>query len=169
MNNTVKKNVTAKLGDKYSYKYTDLAQVNKALYEMGITYYQYFENYNGFDYVMTVPIINGEEKPPRRGCRLVDAELRGLTNPVMQYGSAITFCRRYSLLMAFGLATEDTDAAEFTKEKKASENQVKSIQRNCTDETCELICKKYGVEHLEDLTMNQASEVIGNFKNGRVY
>jgi hypothetical protein len=68
---------------------------------------------------MTVPIIGGEEKAPRRGCRVVQATLQGVKNPAQEQGSALTYARRYSLLMAFGLATEDDDAASLTvKETK---------------------------------------------------
>lgn len=166
MSNTVSKNMTAKIGEKYGYKYTDLAQVNKALFEMGITYYQYIENYNGADYIMTVPIINGEEQPPRRGCKLVDAELRGVSNPVQEYGSAITYCRRYSLLMCMGLATEDNDAQGFSKPKelKATPNQLKKIRELYTNE--QSITKYFKVDRLEDLTIENANEVISAKQNG---
>lgn len=91
-------------------------------------------------------------------------------------GKADTYAYKYCLMSCYKISTGDDPDQNASDEsgyknvpRKASENQVKSIQRNCTEETCELICKKYGVEHLEDLTMNQASEIIGNFKNGRVY
>ena len=51
----------------YGYKYTDLAEINNALEAMGVSYYQFTETENGVDYIFTVPIIDGEERPPRRG------------------------------------------------------------------------------------------------------
>jgi hypothetical protein len=60
---------------------------------------------------MTVCIKDGKEEAPKRGCRVVEAVLKGTTNPVQQYGASLTYCRRYSVLMAFGLACSDDDAA----------------------------------------------------------
>ena len=114
MGNTLFKNTQG-----YGYKYTDISEIHKWLEENSIEYYQFIEPIDGNDYVYTVPIINGEEMPPRRGCRVITATLGGKTNPAQEQGSGITYARRYSLLMAFGLATTDDDAACMTKEKKA--------------------------------------------------
>ena len=111
MGNTLFKNTQG-----YGYKYTDISEIHKWLEENSIEYYQYIEPIDGIDYVYTVPIINGEEMPPRRGCRVITASLSGKTNPAQEQGSGITYARRYSLLMAFGLATTDDDAACMTKE-----------------------------------------------------
>lgn len=127
MSNTITKNRTAKIptksGKEYSYTYTDLASINKWLDENGLDYYQEIETneMNGKDYIMTYRYINGEwEEKPKRGCQVVDSILTGNTNPVQQYGSSLTYCRRYSLCLAFGLAMEDNDGAdlsEMTKEE----------------------------------------------------
>ena len=111
MGNTLFKNTQG-----YGYKYTDISEIHKWLEENSIEYYQYIEPVEGNDYIYTVPIINGEEMPPRRGCRVITASLSGKTNPAQEQGSGITYARRYSLLMAFGLATTDDDAACMTKE-----------------------------------------------------
>lgn len=116
MNGTIKKKVNG-----YNYKYADLAAVHEYLESVGITYYQYTETAgNGQDYIMTV-VINkdGKESAPRRGARLVEATLQGKSNPAQEYGSSLTYARRYSLLMALGLATEDDDAESLTNAKEA--------------------------------------------------
>lgn len=113
------KTTLAKNKEGYGYKYTELADINNYLVSIDTYYYQYIERIDNEDYIMTVPIIGGEEKAPRRGCRVVQATLQGVKNPAQEQGSALTYARRYSLLMAFGLATEDDDAASLTvKETK---------------------------------------------------
>ena len=116
---TIKKNQVANIptknGNKYSYQYVDIAQIHEYLESENMSYYQYIDRIDNDDYIMTVRIINGEEKPPLRGSRVVDATLFGSDNPAQKQGSALTYARRYSLLMAFGLATEDDDANSLNK------------------------------------------------------
>ena len=95
----------------YNYKYTDLAEIHSYLESRGWSYYQYIDVIDVNDYVMTVCIKDGKEEPPKRGCRVVQATLKGTNNPAQEQGSAITYARRYSVLMAFGLCTTDDDAA----------------------------------------------------------
>ena len=130
MSNTITKNKTAKIptktGKEYSYTYTDLASINKWLDENGLDYYQEIETNqaNGKDYILTYRFINGEwEEKPKRGCQVVDSVLTGNSNPVQQYGSSLTYVRRYSLCLAFGLAMEDDDGATCTEEM--TEEQAK--------------------------------------------
>ena len=61
---------------------------------------------------------------PVQGCKVVDATLMGVNNPAQQQGSALTYARRYSLLMAYGLATEDDDAQSLTKPKEELKVQI---------------------------------------------
>lgn len=123
MGNTLFKNTQ---GD--GYKYTDISEIHKWLEENSMEYYQYIEPIDGIDYIYTVPIINGEEMPARRGCRVITASLSGKTNPAQEQGSGITYARRYSLLMAFGLATTDDDAACMTTEKPAYPDKKEMIE-----------------------------------------
>ena len=129
MSNKIKKNQTAevktKSGSNYSYKYVDIAQIHDYLQENAMSYYQYIDRIDNDDYIMTVKIIDGKEQPPLRGSRVVDATLFGNDNPAQKQGSALTYARRYSLLMAFGLATEDDDAQGFTIKKEATEDDAK--------------------------------------------
>ena len=115
----------------YGYKYTDIAEIHKYLEENNMKYYQEIQTseINGFDYIMTYRFINGKwEEKPKRGCKVVDATLQGIKNPSQEQGSALTYARRYSLLMAFGLATDDDDAQSLTsnliKTKEDAEKMV---------------------------------------------
>lgn len=164
MSTKITKNQTAKVGEKYSYKYVDIAQIHEYLEANNMSYYQYIDRIDGDDYIMTVKIINGEEKPALRGARVVDATLIGVNNPAQQQGSALTYARRYSLLMAFGLATEDDDAQSLSTEKedkKATPKQVEVLKKYYTGENLDKLLKANGLEKLEDILMTKASELIG--------
>ena len=116
------KTTIAKKTEGYGYKYTELADINKLCEESGIRYYQEVETceINQKDYIITYLVFD-DHVEKHRGCQIVDAVLKGLNNPVQEYGSSLTYCRRYSLLMALGLATEDDDAASLTKEPTKEE------------------------------------------------
>lgn len=134
MSTKITKNQTAevktKTGNNYSYKYVDIAQIHEYLEANNMSYYQYIDRIDGDDYIMTVKIINGEEKPALRGARVVDATLIGVNNPAQQQGSALTYARRYSLLMAFGLATEDDDAQSLSEKKEPTQEEANNYKLN---------------------------------------
>lgn len=101
--------VLKKLSQGYGYKYTELSTIHEELEQQNITYYQYIE-YDATadaDYIYTVLNYDGEEKPARRGCRVVLGDT--MKSAAQEQGSALTYARRYSLLMALGWATEDDD------------------------------------------------------------
>jgi hypothetical protein len=116
MKSTIKKKTEG-----YGYKYTELADINKYCEENDIIYWQEIETneINQKDYIITY-LLRNNEVVKRRGCQIVDAVLQGIKNPVQEYRSSLTYCRRYSLLMALGLATEDDDAASLTIKKEAT-------------------------------------------------
>lgn len=119
------KSTIAKKTEGYGYKYTELADINKYCEENDIRYYQEIETseINQEDYIITYLIQDGTTTK-HRGCKIVNAVLQGIKNPVQEYGSSLTYCRRYSLLMALGLATEDDDGATFTEKKEATEEEA---------------------------------------------
>lgn len=181
MSNTVSKNRTADTG-KYSYKYADIAQIHDYLAENNMSYYQYIDRIGDDDYIMTVKIVDGKESAPLRGSRVVDATLIGVSNPAQQQGSALTYARRYSLLMAFGLATDDDDAQSLSTPKEESANQAPQQAPQTADKASErqvsyiekllekanvnvlTVLHKYSINSLNDLTRQQASEVITEYK-----
>lgn len=167
MGTTIKKNQTAEIptksGGKYSYKYVDIAQIHDFLEENNMSYYQYIDRIDNDDYIMTVKIIDGKESQPLRGSRVVDATLYGNDNPAQKQGSALTYARRYSLLMAFGLATEDDDAQSLNtnkETKKATVKQLGMIEELCTDEEIDKLYDFYKIYSLDELTIEQASAII---------
>lgn len=119
------KSTIAKKTEGYGYKYTELADINKYCEENDIRYYQEVETseINQKDYIITYIEKDGKVDK-HRGCQIVEAVLQGIKNPVQEYGSSLTYCRRYSLLMALGLATEDDDGASLTVKKEATKEDA---------------------------------------------
>ena len=165
MANTVKKNQTAKVGEKYSYKYVDIAQIHEYLESIDARYIQCTKRIDGDDYIMTKRCFGNEwENEWLQGSKVVDATLYGNDNPAQKQGSALTYARRYSLLMAFGLATEDDDAQALNKKPsddlKIKVGLFKKI-KNLMEEknvTSEMVKTKYektstemSVEELKEL------------------
>lgn len=116
------KSTIAKKTEGYGYKYTELADINKYCEDNNIRYYQEVETseINQKDYIITY-LVKDNETTKHRGCQIVEAVLSGIKNPVQEYGSSLTYCRRYSLLMALGLATEDDDGASLNQEPTKEE------------------------------------------------
>ena len=164
----IKKNASG-----YGYQYTDLAEIHNYLESQNMSYYQYTETVDGVDFIMTVPIINGEEKPARRGCRVAEAKLSGKSNPAQEQGSAITYARRYSLLMAFGLATTDDDAACLTRNPEEVEKAtISKVQAKTLIELAKKkgfsdvwVLDSCGVSRLGEITNKKYAEVIKELEN----
>ena len=168
----------------YGYTYTDLAEITKLLHENGLSYYQFIEPYEGNDYIMTVVIdADGKEYEPIRGAKVVEAKLSGKDNPVQAYGASLTYCRRYSLLMAFGLATTDDDAAGFTQKtfnnpkppteddahKNCTKSQIEAIHNLCSENEVDedFIADSYMKTSIDKLSRIQAYTVINRFEDFR--
>ena len=144
----------------YGYKYADLSQIHQLLEENGLSYYQF------------VKCIDGNESEPIQGCRVVEAVLSGKSNPAQEHGSALTYARRYSLQMAYGLATEDDDAESLTrkpepvkpkgKAKPISDMQFVSVTDaiDAMGKTQMAICDHYGIGSISDMNTDQYSDLM---------
>ena len=151
MSATLKKNTKG-----YNYKYTDLAGIHKYLEREGLAYYQYINILsNGDEQVWTVRSDMEQAIP---GCKVPRATLQdNKQNPAQQYGAALTYARRYSLLMAYGLATTDDDAECLT----ITPESMEKIEEEFPD-TVESTRKKilnYCCEH--QLNLKEVSEQYG--------
>lgn len=131
----------------YGYSYTDLAAINDYIEGIGETYYQEVERIEGDDYIITVRLkqetalkpgvvedVSEETATRIRGCRVVQASLSGKVNPAQEQGSGLTYARRYSLLMAYGLATEDDDAESLTVKGSTKKPYAPNKDKEVTDQ-----------------------------------
>jgi hypothetical protein len=163
MTTTIRKNSQG-----YGYRYTDLAEIHRHMEETGLRYFQEVETVDGADFIIT-HILDSTDKLIRkcRGCRVVKVSGK---NPAQDYGSALTYARRYSLLLAFGLATADDDAAALNPvEPRAQRPNAVRPRRKSTDratpKTPGSMDKPYrqagveAVKHLLDTGALELSEV----------
>ena len=116
----------------HNYKYADLAETHRFLEESGQRYYQEIDVVDGIDYIVTICTdATGKELRRCRGCRI--PHLSG-KNAAQELGSAITYARRYSLWMAYGLATSDDDGAALSPAKpKVTDKKAQPCQTLALD------------------------------------
>lgn len=104
------KNATAGKGSKFSYKYATLdavlSAIDEASVKVGLTYLQEPVNVQGFIGVKTY-LMDESGAIAEFAPFLVPA---GKT--AQDYGSALTYARRYSISAVFGVASEEDDDAE---------------------------------------------------------
>lgn len=148
----------------YGYCYTDIAQIHKWLEENKLSYMQKVERIEGDDYIFTKICINGEWQDEWiQGSRVVQATLTGIKNPAQEQGSALTYARRYSLLMCFGLATTDDDGAALTEDEQKKKllllkklNELVDIKEADLDK----IHSFYKVKSSAEMTIEQLEHAI---------
>ena len=152
----------------YGYKYTDLAQIHDYLEQNNLRYYQFEKRIEGDDYIYTQKLKLEAEKwvndgEPLQGCRVVNAQLAGISNPAQEQGSALTYARRYSLLMAYGLATEDDDAQSLTKPKEGIKVQITTKEQA---ENYKLTFGKFKGKTLKEIVETQPNYADWLYDNG---
>lgn len=139
----------------YGYKYTDISEIHRYLEINNLRYVQFVKCVEGNDYIFTQKYKLNTEKneyekdgEPLQGSRIVQATLQGIKNPAQEQGSALTYARRYSLLMAYGLATEDDDGASLNVNK----NATSSIQKRAiSNKDVTSSAKKRAMPNLTDI------------------
>lgn len=92
-------NVKTKTGGSYSYSYSTLAEIHRYLEETGQKYEAFIQKVEGEDYMFIRKL--GEKETTLQGAKIPSV------SGVQDYGGVLTSVRRFSLLMAYGLACED--------------------------------------------------------------
>ena len=164
------KTVLNKNAKGYGYKYTDIAEIHNYLEENNMRYIQRVERIDGDDYIFTKRCINDEwENEWLQGCRVVQATLTGVKNPAQEQGSALTYARRYSLLMSFGLSTSDDDAQSLSVPKTKEEQEeklrlMKELNRLFEEKDIDRdeVYQTKKVKEMKELTIKQLKELIND-------
>ena len=155
----------------YNYDYTDLANLNKTLDSLGISYMQKTETdeKNGCDYVWTkIYYSDSTETDWIRGAKIVNATLQGKSNPAQEYGSALTYARRYSLFTVLGIATTDDDAECLTVKKETTKESVaKAIEENAGNQKSTLAQQQLIQDLIQknNITPEESKLDMANFGN----
>lgn len=112
-------------------------------------------------------------KKDRKGNFLRDENGSPIQVPSMQdiqyLGALNTYYKRYLYINAFGITdgeiidSMDSGQTE-TRERLATSKQIDMIKKSLKQETIAKILSEAGVEYLEDLTIKQASDLIGRIK-----
>lgn len=90
------------------------------------------------------------------------------------FGSALTYCRRYSLMTAFGVPAEDDDgnaaarpaprAAQSRKMIADQERDLIQTLAGVAGKTTQGICEAYRIQSLKELTAAQAEKLINRLR-----
>lgn len=141
----------------YGYNYTDLNSILAWLETQGIEVSQEVKVIDGNDYIVTTYTKTAEdgtkEVEQMLGCRIVMPKSMGggKVNECQQYGSAITYMRRYSIVMNLGLGSDDDDAACCNTDfPRTQEDMLAAIQELAKNESkknlMKVVKKKLGLE-----------------------
>lgn len=161
MNNIVKNSTQG-----YGYKYASLADIAEQGYEIPL---MKTGTENGKEYVYWLRKNNDQEEW-LRGAEIVIPQSKGM-NDAQIYGSALTYARRYTVLMADMLATDDDVLVE--KEEKIFDEPTPADVQTYADEFRELFDAKkqteilngYGVLRPEDMDFVVLQAYVNKKKN----
>lgn len=150
--------VTTKNGQSYSYSYSTLAEIHRFLEATGQKYEAFIKKVDGEDYMFIRKLSANEEIL----VELQEAKIPNVSG-IQDYGSILTSCRRFSLLMAYGLACEDDVVnPESTPEMRWKKMHTPDVNKPASAKQLETIRKI-----AEDIEYPQAvvNEFLSNARN----
>lgn len=147
MSEKEKPKILGNKSDGYKYKYTSLADIVLAGYELPPMRIAVLTNDVGEPVIINgAPVEYVEVKMPIgnafdwvRGARVVLPKLpegakdNKTMNDAQLYGSAVTYARRYTALMFFGLACEDDNKVEIKTKEEAEAQELAGMKEELAE------------------------------------
>jgi hypothetical protein len=161
----VSKNRTAK-GAKFSYRYADisdvLAAVLPALSRVGLALTQETSIIDG-GIMLTTRLTHAGTGESVEG----HYPVARITDDPQTMGSALTYARRYALCTLIGLAPDDDDDGEATKQRAPAAGRINTTQREqlgaLIEESgadIEAFCRYFRVGSLAEITQDRFSDAV---------
>lgn len=186
MSNTIKKrgnvSVTTKSGKNFSYGFVTLGQIHEWLDENGLSYEATIQRVDDREYMFITKIDkDGKKSQPMQGSRIPaftgDLNTKSATEIMQDYGIILSMARRYSLMLAYGLApADDAEQPKQASSAQPSENKLdfnvlreeiselnsyeleqyknKVLSRNLTPSQKSAVLKIFGQRHAKILAEN---------------
>lgn len=161
------KQLVGNLSSGYNYKYASLADIAKQGFKIPKMKIQtHTANEFMTDYVY---YYDEDLKEWIQGARVVIPEMKS-GNKAQMYGAAVTYARRFTTLMALGLATDDDVQIEEAREDKqevknnvstklASDKQIWRLQNKANPKDLESELNRLH-KSIDELTIIEASQLI---------
>lgn len=166
MSRVLKKNASG-----YGYNYTDLNSILDWLEKEDIEMYQTIEPINGHDYIITHLKFPNEDWKEYKGARIAETDIiGGKTNPAQALGACITYSRRYSLMLALGLGSDDDDAVCLNVDfPKTQEEMLEALKQLATDPSKKtmlaVVKKKLGLDKpIKELSYDELKAIYQTLK-----
>lgn len=145
-----------------------LPTVNKLFLEEGLCGYVTFDDEFA---ILMIHDVEDEKSFIEVSSPMVNITMKG-ANEIQNLGAVQTYQRRYLYLSALGIVENDVvDSQEMKhetkpkKQAKISDKQLGLLNKYINDTNKEKVLGHYKVKELNELTVNQASELIKHFTN----
>ena len=147
-----KENIVAKDSKAYGYNYASLSDIAKQGFEIPK---MKTGSENGKEYVY---YLDKEVKQWFRGAEIVIPSTKGM-NEAQQYGSALAYARRYTVLMADSLACDDDKKVETQAPSEIFDEPIPNNIKGYADEFRKLYTQEEQTRILNGLKLNKAEDI----------
>lgn len=156
--------LVANLSKGYNYKYASLGDIAKQGYKIPKMKIQCEPL--GERLIEYIYYYDDDTEQWVQGARVVIPDLKN-GNEAQKYGAAVTFARRFTTLMALGLATDDDVQIEVSEEYDPN-NDTGEVLRDTQKEviskwdsqTIKSMCTYFGIKNLNDMTYEMGRVAI---------
>lgn len=151
----------------YGYNYASLGDIAKQGFEIPkmkteidpttLQEYVYYYDKEIKDWIKGAKVVVPEN--------IITKDGKNKMNAAQLYGSALTYARRYTTLMALQLVCDDDVALENTTEEKPSDKQISYLKKLYSEEEQAKMIAYYKVSSIEELSKDVISKYINDRSN----